>query len=302
MRTSNIFLRVSNIVYFLQEAVHNIFLHRLMSLAAVGVTMACLLIMGSFALVSMNLNATLSDLERENEVIAYIDETDSEEQARALEADIMALDNVASCKFVTREEAMEAFVSQYDDDSVFASVPASVLRDRFEIHLTELEDMESTVVALKAVEGVANVRAELEIAQGFMAVRNMAGVVAIILAVMLLLVSLFIISNTIRLGAYTRRDEVAIIKMCGAKDSSIRCPFVAEGVILGLVGAVIAFFIQWGVYNLVMRAITKSDTMHLLTVIPFHNFAGRILLIFLLVGLAVGAVGSSLAINKFLKV
>ncbi|MBR2668027.1 MAG: permease-like cell division protein FtsX [Oscillospiraceae bacterium] len=302
MKTSNIFLRASNVFYFLQEAVHNIFLHGLMSLAAVGVTMACLLIMGSFTLVSMNLNATLSDLERENVVIAYIDETYSEEQARALEADIMALDNVESCKFVTREEAMEAFVSQYDDDSVFASVPASVLRDRFEIHLTELEEMESTVIALKAVEGVANVRAELEIAQGFMAVRNMAGVVAIILAVMLLLVSLFIISNTIRLGAYTRRDEVAIIKMCGAKDSFIRCPFVAEGVILGLVGAVIAFFIQWGVYNLVMRAITKSDTMQLLTVIPFHNFAGRILLIFLLVGLAVGAVGSSLAINKFLKV
>ena len=302
MKTSNIFLRASNVFYFLQEAVPNIFLHGLMSLAAVGVTMACLLIMGSFTLVSMNLNATLSDLEREKEVIAYIDDSYSEEQARALEADIMALDNVESCKFVTREEAMEAFVSQYDDDSVFASVPASVLRDRFEIHLTELEEMESTVIALKAVEGVANVRAELEIAQGFMAVRNMAGVVAIILAVMLLLVSLFIISNTIRMVAFSRREEVAILKMCSARNSFIRFPFVCEGIILGLIGAAIAFFIQWGVYNLLTHAIAASDTMQLISVIPFSNLAGRVLAAFLVVGFAVGAVGSSLAINKFLKV
>ncbi len=295
-------MKSHNIFYFLWEGIRGIFLHGLMSLAAVGVIMACLLIVGSFTLVSVNLEAMLSELEAENEVVAFIDDTYTEEQARTLEETILAVDNVASCQFVTRQEALQEFLSKYDDSSVFASLPSDVLRDRYEIHLTDLQQMGQTVQDLKSVEGVANVRAEQQIAEGFTTVRNVAGVVAVIIAIMLLLVSLFIISNTIRMVAFSRREEVAILKMCGARNSFIRFPFVYEGIILGLIGAAIAFFIQWGVYNLLTHAIAVSDTMQLISVIPFSNLAGRVLAAFLVVGFAVGAVGSSLAINKFLKV
>ena len=295
-------MKSHNIFYFLWEGIRGIFLHGLMSLAAVGVIMACLLIVGSFTLVSVNLEAMLSELEAENEVVAFIDDTYTEEQARTLEETILAVDNVASCQFVTRQEALQEFLSKYDDSSVFASLPSDVLRDRYEIHLTDLQQMGQTVQDLKSVEGVVNVRAEQQIAEGFTTVRNVAGVVAVIIAIMLLLVSLFIISNTIRMVAFSRREEVAILKMCGARNSFIRFPFVFEGIILGLIGAAVAFFIQWGVYNLLTHAIAASDTMQLISVIPFSNLAGRVLAAFLVVGFAVGAVGSSLAINKFLKV
>jgi cell division transport system permease protein len=291
-----------NFFYFIGEGVRGIFLHGLMSFVAIGVIMACLLIMGSFALVAVNMEATLSDLEKENQIIAYVDDSLSEEEARALQSQIEKVDNVASCQFVTREEAMKEFLSQYEDDSVFASVPASVLRDRYEIHLTDIEQMETTVQTIRAVDGVADVRAELDIAKGFMTVRNMAGIVAGILAVMLLLVSLFIISNTIRLAAFTRREEVAIMKMCGATDSFVRWPFVCEGVILGLLGAVVAFFLQWGVYELVVRAVTASDTLRLLDLLPFSQLAGRVAAAFAAIGFIIGTAGSTLAIGKFLKV
>ena len=150
--------------------------------------------------------------------------------------------------------------------------------------------------------GVANYRAELEIAEGFVTVRNVAGAVAVILVVILLLVSLFIISNTIKLATFTRREEIAIMKMCGATNGFVRWPFVFEGMILGLFGALVAFFLQWGLYNLTGTAIAGSDTLQLITVLPFQPMALRVLGIFAGTGLVIGAGGSVVAIGKFLQV
>ena len=135
-----------------------------------------------------------------------------------------------------------------------------------------------------------------------MVVRNIAGAVAVILVVILLLVSLFIISNTIKLATFNRREEIAIMKMCGATNSFVRWPFVFEGMLLGLTGAVAAFFLEWGVYTLVGSAITTSDTIALITVLPFQPMALRVLGVFAGTGLVIGVGGSVLAIRKFLQV
>ena len=133
-------------------------------------------------------------------------------------------------------------------------------------------------------------------------IRNIAGAVAVILVVILLAVSLFIIANTIKLATFNRREEIAIMKMCGATNAFVRWPFVFEGLILGLVGAVAAFFLQWGIYVLVGSAISGSDTISLITVLPFQPMALRVLGVFVLTGFVIGAGGSVLAIRKFLQV
>jgi len=140
------------------------------------------------------------------------------------------------------------------------------------------------------------------VANGFVVVRNVASGVAVILVAMLIVMSLFIIANTIKLGTFTRRDEIAIMKMCGATNGFIRWPFVFEGIVLGLTGAVVAFFLQWGVYSLIGRAITTSDTIKLIDVIPFQQLAWPVLGVFAVIGLLVGVGGSVLTIRKFLQV
>ena len=155
---------------------------------------------------------------------------------------------------------------------------------------------------MEAVRGVAHTQAAIEIAQGFVMVRNIATGVAAVLVAMLVVVSLFIIANTIKLATFNRREEIAIMKMCGATNAFVRWPFVFEGLILGLVGAVAAFFLQWGIYVLVGSAISGSDTISLITVLPFQPMALRVLGVFVLTGFVIGAGGSVLAIRKFLQV
>ena len=288
--------------YYFSEGFHSIFTHGFMSFAAVCMTVACLLIMGSFSLLAVNLEHMLGDLEAENEMLAYIDDSYSEERAKGLQAKLEQVPNVSSAVFVSKEEALEDYLEGRAENELLESLPAEVLRDRYRIRVDNIEEMSSTKVALEAVTGIAKVRAALEIAQGFVMVRNIAGGVAVVLIVMLLLVSLFIISNTIKLAFFYRREEISIMKMCGATNGFILWPFVVEGMILGLTGALVAFFLQWGIYELVGKFVLQSNGISLIKMLSYGSMVKTILPIFCGTGLVIGVGGSLMAIRKFLQV
>ena len=288
--------------YFLSEGFHSIFTHGFMSFAAVCMIICCLLIMGSFTLVAVNAENMFSDLEAENQFTAYIDESLTQEEAKALQDDIEAVPNVARAEFMTKEQAQEEFEADYEGNELFDGLPSDVYRDRFHVYLDDISKLTETENAVKEVTGVAKTKSAPEIAEGFTVIRNIAGAVAVILVVILLAVSLFIIANTIKLATFHRREEIAIMKMCGATNWFVRWPFIFEGMILGLIGALVAFLIQWGIYSLIVTAITEYGGLQLIAIVPFKSLALRVLGAFAAAGLAIGAGGSFLAIRKFLQV
>ena len=288
--------------YFFKEGAGNMFSHGFMSFAAIGVTVACLLIMGTFSLVAYNLNENLKDLQQENAVLAFVDEALTEEEARALQPKLEGLTGVADCTFVSREEARDTYVEQYDEDDLYEDLEAEIFRHRYVIHLTDLELMGQMSQELEQVEGVAKIRADESISNGFITVRNIAGVLSMALIAILLIVSVFIMSNTVKLTTFDRRDEIAIMKMVGATDSFIRWPFVYEGLLLGLSGAAIAFGLQWVLYAGIVQGVQNSDTLQLLKLVPFESIWKPVAVVFAAVGLFVGVGGSLTAIRKFLRV
>ena len=288
--------------YYVSEGFHSIFTHGFMSFAAVCMIVACLLIMGSFSLLALNLDHMLGDLESENEFLAYIDESYTEEGARALQSKIEAVPNVAQATFVTRQEALEAFKEGRESNPLLDSLDPEVLRDRYRIHVKDIEQLAQTVDAVEQVPGVANTSVALEIAQGFVLVRNIATGVALVLVGILVVVSLFIIANTIKLATFYRREEIAIMKMCGATNAFVQWPFVVEGLLLGLTGALIAFFVEWGIYQMVGQFIVQGNGLSLVTMISYPGMAKVILPVFCGTGALIGVGGSLLAIRKFLQV
>lgn len=291
-----------NLGYFISEGFHSIFSHGLMSFAAVCMIVACLIIMGSFALVAINADKMLGTLESENEFLAYIDETYTNTETDALITRVKQVDNVASVTFVTREEAKAVYLEGHSDEGLYADLPDEVFRDRLSIHVKNLELFSQTVEQVRALEGVVNIRAEGALAESFVTVRNVATAIATILVAILAAVSLFIIANTIRLATFARREEIAIMKMCGATNGFVRWPFVFEGLILGLFGAIVAFFLQWLVYSAVYRAVVESGAITLFSVVTFGSIWLPVLGVFLLAGALIGACGSGLAIRRFLQV
>lgn len=297
--------KTHNLSYFLSEGFRSIFTHGLMSFAAVFMILSCLIIMGSFSLVALNLEQQLGRLEEENEFLAFVDESYTRSQAQDLERKLQAVPNVSKVSFITKESAKAAFDAKHAEDNhagLFADLPKEVYRDRYAIHVVDLGQLTQTIEAVSRVEGIAGYQAAPEVAEGFVLVRNVATAVAMILAALLLIISLFIIYNTIKLGTFTRREEIAIMKMCGATNGFVRAPFIFEGMLLGLFGALVAFFCQWGIYELIKTAIDNGSTIQLIHVIPFQDIWIRVLGVFSAVGFVVGTLGSVLAIRKFLQV
>jgi len=291
-----------NLFYFAREGASNMFAHGFMSFAAIGITVACLLIMGTFTLVAVNANAMLEDMEERNQVLAFVDMELTEEEARGLEDDLLQVPNVAGVSFITNAEAAAEFRSRYEDDELFQGLPDDNFPHRFTINLDDIGYMAETRQALSQVPGIDDVNAYEVEAEGLVTIRNVAGIVCVVLIAVLFLVSVFIIANTIKLTTFDRRDEIAIMKMVGATNGFIRWPFVFEGFLLGLFSAAIGFFLQWGLYEAVATSVAGNDTINLINVVPFMDMWQYVAIVFAAAGMLIGVGGSLSAIRKFLQV
>ena len=295
-------MRINNIGYLLKEGIRGIFLHGLMSFAAVCVTVACLLIVGSFSALVYNVSVIVEDLNRTSEVLVYIDEKLPEAEARQITTEINRIENVWQATFVSREEALEQFIKDHSDTDALAGIDATVLRHRIVVSLEDNSQMETTVRLIELIPGVAKISAAYELAAGFNAMQDVLEIVSVGVIAVLLIVSLLIISNTVKIAMYDRRDEIAIMKMVGATNGFIRLPFVVEGLTLGVVGAGIAFGLEWALYDALLVRIAAVDVLQMFKLVPFEQLLLPMAIVFGAAGMFVGILGSHTSIRKFLNV
>lgn len=295
-------MKLNNLGYLLKEGFRGIFLHGFMSFAAVCVTVACLVIVGSFSALAYNLDEMVQDLNQTSEILVYIDSDLSDAEARSIGTKINLLDNVRQATFVSREEALQDFIADHDGDSAFSGVQASDLRHRYIVTLEDNTKMEQTDAALKQLPGVAKTNAAYELAKGFTTIQDVLHIVSAAVIAVLLVVSLLIISNTVKLAMYDRKDEIAIMKMVGATNGFIRLPFVVEGFSLGMIGAILAFGTEWAGYDALVQKIGSVDSLQLFKFVPFQELLIPMVIVFAAAGMFVGIVGSWTSIRKFMNV
>ncbi len=294
-------MKMNNFIYLIKEGIRGIFRHSFMSFAAVFVTVACLLIIGSFFALTYNLSLIVKDLNQTNEVMVYVDEALTDDEARSVGTDINMLDNIERADYIPREDALEKYSQQYSDTGVFEGVEVGTFRHRFQVILKENRLLEQTKGDLMEVPGVVKVRAAEEVARLFVMIEDILQMFSAAIIVALLFVCLMIISNTVKLAMAARRDEIAIMKMVGATNGFIRLPFVVQGFLLGMVGAGIAFGLEWLVYNGLASKLAQMGAGELLTVEPFTELLPVMITLFAGAGIFVGLVGSFSSIRKYMR-
>ena len=295
-------MRINNFFYLIKEGVKGIFKHGFMSFAAVCVTVACLLIVGSFSILMYNVNIMVEDLNQTNEVLAYVDSSLTEAEAKSIGTRINMIENVLQADFISREEALQKFIEDHQEDEAFSGVEAEDLRHRFRVILEDNARIQETASQIEDLPGVVKIRAEYELAQGFSTLQQVLQLVSTAIIAVLLVVSLLIISNTVKLAMYDRKDEIAIMKMVGATNGFIRLPFIVEGFTLGMVGAALAFGMEWGLYDALVDRIALVDALQLFTFVPFQHVLIPMIGTFAFAGFFVGVVGSWTSIRKFMNV
>jgi cell division transport system permease protein len=289
--------------YFIVESFRNVFSNGWMSLASIFTTLASLLVFGAVMALGMNFSYISEQMEAEYQIIVMVDENCAEEAVNALGEEMRALENVARVDLDRRENRLQKLKADFGDnafvlDGLDANNP---LRNWYKLTLTDLAEAERTAAAAEALSGVAQVYRNADVIEKIRAMSDMVNHVSLWLMLALALVSIFIISNTIKLAVFARRKEINIMKFVGATDWFIRWPFIIEGVVIGFFGCIAAALILGGGYA-GMEAMVVELEIHFLRLKPFSEMFPFIGGAFLLIGAGLGGVGSLIAVRKHLKV
>lgn len=292
--------------YLYREGLRSLTSHKTMTIASVGVLVACLLLTGMAVLFSMNVSSALNEIEDDNRITVYLEENLVTLEAVAVGEKISALENVSSCDFVDKETALQELMDRLGDDGTVYSDLFSgfsgennFLPDSYKVSFVDLSSYKDTVVKIESIEGVNNITDYSEVADKLMRIDKLVAIVGLWLILLLSLVSLFIISNTIRVTMYSRRLEISIMKSVGATNSFIRFPFIVEGVCIGLFSSVISGLLLVIVYSATMRVV--SELVPFFTLIALSEIILPSILLFIAAGCLFGVLGGSISITRYLN-
>ena len=296
-------MKGASIAYLTREGVRNIWVNRLLSLATVVVLVSCLIIVGSGTLLFLNINSVLDLIEDQNVVMVYIEDEATEAQTDSLKVSLLAMENVEDdIVFVSREEAFERQKETYGDNAaILDGLSSSILPNAYKVKVADLTRFDETCNQIKNLPYVLQIHENSELAGKISNIRNAVTYISIGIVAILFFVSLFIVSNTIRITIFNRRLEISIMKAVGATNSFVRWPFMVEGILLGVLSALLGLGLQFGLYKL--ASIWLGDVMSMLggSVVKFGVHIGLLLGMFAFVGIFIGAFGSIISLNKYLK-
>ncbi len=292
-------MRMSSFQYLLREGFRSLWQNRFMSLASIAVLVSCLLITGTAYLTYVNVNNLFNWVYEQNVVVAFVDSDYTEEQARALEGRIESITNVSGATFLSRDDSLKKLEDSIPE-SLFESLQGenNPLQDSYIVTFQDLAKFDATLMQLQALDGVDEVSYSGDLAQTLTRVRQVVLTVGAWIIAVLLLVSLFIISNTIKLTVYSRRLEIYIMKSVGATNSFVRFPFAVEGMVLGLLSGGLAYGIMYYIYT---RLAENFSFGPMLGLVSFSRVWVTMLVGFLAAGLLTGVLGSVISMSKYLK-
>ncbi len=295
-------MKARTLGYLVGEALDGVRRNGVMSLASVSTVAISLLILSVFAIFGFNLQHLARSVESQVEVAAFLDERFDRANRDALMERVRALPGVAEARYVTREEALERLKRQFGDQKeLLAAVEEdNPLRDSVEVRVPDPQRVEAVAAALKGLPGVSKVVYQRETVRRLYRITTALRAVGVFLAVLVGLATLLIISNTIRVSVFARRREIAIMKLVGATDAFVRWPFVLEGALLGLLGALVAAAVAWAGYA--WLAAQVAATLPFIPVLPPDPFAWNLARALLLIGALVGAAGSVVSVRRHLRV
>ena len=301
-------MKWSSFQYLTKQGLHNLRANRLMSLASIGVLTACLLLTGIAGLFSANVNSLVEYLGDQNETVVYLDQGLSDEELASVDQTLRSMPGLAAVTYVSQEEVLETYkgyMSEYAD--LFNDFEEdNPFHANYRVVLENLNQLDEMIAQLEQIDGVYSVSAPTQLSSVFLTIQRAVTYAGWALVAVLALVSVVVISNTIRLTVFARRKEINIMKYVGATNGFIRWPFFVEGTSVGLISGLLAAGLVIGAYALVVNRVGAMSGF-------WGPILGSCLLsvgqvwpvvlgAFLIFGVVIGSISTATSIRKYLEV
>ncbi len=278
-----------------------------MSFACIGVLVACLLLIGSAVLFTINVNSLVETVAEQNEFVVFLRDDMTEDDLGVYDVALRNTPNVLSARFVSREEGFEQDKQKMGEDAyLFDGIDASTYPNVYIVRVEDIALLDGTLQAVGELDGTDRINSSAEVAKVLVGLRTTVAYAGAGIVVILVVVSVVIITNTIKLTVFSRRKEINIMKYVGATDSFIRLPFLVEGMVLGIIAALLAFSLLGVGYTYLLRYAGENYAEYIGIVfenaVPFNEIALELLAGFGILGVLIGTVGSGVFVQKHLKV
>ena len=293
------------ITYFLGEGFRNVFKNKKSTFSCLGVMCGAMLIFGLFFAIGKNINAMVENLEAKQSFNVFIEHGTTEDEIKELGEKINKIDGVNKTTFTTQEEAYNTMREWLGDaSSAMDGFEPSAFRASYSVTLTDLSMNEHVQEEINKLEHVNKIVSNNETIQKLNSIAKWIRITTLAILTVLVAISTFIISNTIKLTVHARRKEISIMKYVGATNSFIRTPFIIEGIIIGLIAGIISILLVGGGYNLLANKISGNKTVQDIgiNVISFASMSTQVILVYLILGIGIGVIGSSISMRKYLEV
>jgi cell division transport system permease protein len=290
---------MSSFGYLIKEGFKNIFNNRMMSLASIGVLISCLVLTGSAIMLTVNVSDIVDSVGDTNVTKVFLDDDMSKLEAVYKGKELKELKNVVDAEFIDKEDSIKAYREQLGED-IFASMTGegNPFPYAYSIVMEDLSQYDKTIAEIRSLDGVASVSSHREVAQKLTKLSSLITMMSFWIILALAVISLFIISNTIRMTMFSHRFEISIMKSVGATNNFVRVPFIIEGVVIGVISAAVSVGLLYLLSDTVIKAV-KSILDFPYT--PFTDVIWYISGAFLGAGILVGVLGSLLSISRFLR-
>lgn len=303
-------LRLSSLGYVIKQGFKNIWHNLMFSLASIATMVACIFLFGLFVAVLMNLDSVVKNVEQEVGVTVLFEDGISQEQIDVIGEQIKTYDGVVSVEFTSADAAWEEFQKEYFADNpdmadTFKNDNPLINSSSYTVQIDEIEKQNDLVTYIESLEGVSKVNQSAAAVNTLSSFNKLVGYASMVIICILLVVSVFLISNTVTVGINVRKNEIAIMKWIGATDLFVRAPFIVEGMILGFVGAIIPLGVFYLIYERVISFIlTRFSILSSLSdaTVSVNQLFQLLLPAGLIMGVGIGLLGSIITVRKHLRV
>jgi len=300
-------MRFHNFIYLFKEGTKNIFSNKLMSFACIGVLVACLLLIGSAVIFTLNVNNIVGVVVAQNEFVVFLEDGMSEDDIGIFDVALDSIPNIASKKFISSEDALEQEKENLGENAhILDGIDASTFPNKYVLRVEDLSRFDDTVSQVNSLSGAMLVNSKNDVVEMLVGIKTAVQYAGAGIVLILIVVSIVIITNTIKLTVFSRRKEINIMKYVGATDSFIRMPFLVEGMMIGLISASLAFLLLGAGYTYIVKYLSENYGEYFNIVfenaVRFIDISLYMFVGFAALGVFIGVVGSGVFVRRHLKV